>query len=353
MCRIDYTSLNMEFRTQILAATLLVTMVSGYTVVNMEKMTPLSPMVQKINSLQTTWDAQDNFGWTDLKDIKRLMGVLPDSKLHLPHLRPPVLEMGGPLPDSFDSREQWPACETLKEVRDQGNCGSCWAAAAAEAMSDRICIHSGGQANAHISIEDLMTCCESCGNGCNGGFPSAAWDYFKSRGIVTGGPYKSKQGCQPYKIPACDHHVPGKLNPCKGELPTPACERHCEQGYNMTYENDKHYGHNSYAVDNDEKSIRQEILTNGPVEAAFSVYKDFLTYKSGVYQHEEGEFMGGHAVKVLGWGVEQGTPYWLVANSWNPDWGDKGFFKIKRGTNECGIEDQIVAGLPKLAQKTE
>jgi cathepsin B len=51
---------------------------------------------------------------------------------------------------------------------------------------------------------------------------------------------------------------------------------------------------------------------------------------------------------LIGWGVENGTPYWLLVNSWNEDWGDNGTFKIKRGNNECGIEGQIVAGLPKL-----
>lgn len=45
---------------------------------------------------------------------------------------------------------------------------------------------------------------------------------------------------------------------------------------------------------------------------------------SGVYQHVTGSELGGHAVKVLGWGEENGTPYWLVANSWNSDWGDNG-----------------------------
>lgn len=45
---------------------------------------------------------------------------------------------------------------------------------------------------------------------------------------------------------------------------------------------------------------------------------------SGVYQHVTGEMMGGHAVRILGWGVENGTPYWLVGNSWNTDWGDNG-----------------------------
>lgn len=68
----------------------------------------------------------------------------------------------------------------------------------------------------------------------------------------------------------------------------------------------------------------------------------------GVYKHVTGEMLGGHAIKILGWGVENGTPYWLVANSWNSDWGDNGFFKILRGSDECGIESTISAGLPAI-----
>lgn len=50
---------------------------------------------------------------------------------------------------------------------------------------------------------------------------------------------------------------------------------------------------------------------------------------------------GGHAVKITGWGVEDGTKYWKIANSWNPYWGEDGFFRILRGSNECGVEDQV------------
>jgi cathepsin B len=101
-------------------------------------------------------------------------------------------------------------------------------------------------------------------------------------------------------------------------------------------------------LESDEDQIKQEIMKHGPIEVDFSVYADFPSYKSGVYKHVTGEFLGGHAVRMLGWGVENGTPYWLIANSWNTDWGDNGFFKILRGKDECGIEQDGVAGGVKL-----
>jgi len=52
-----------------------------------------------------------------------------------------------------------------------------------------------------------------------------------------------------------------------------------------------------------------------------------LTVVLGVYQHVAGEVQRSHAMKMFGWGVENGTPYWLVANSWNTDWGDNGMLR--------------------------
>ncbi|CAF1069301.1 unnamed protein product [Adineta ricciae] len=305
-------------------------------------------LVNEINAAQTTWKAGSSkfMSWSEAS-IKRLMGVRPEYFEQIKAIKSIEHEVPNDLPDNFDARTQWPNCPSLKEVRDQGSCGSCWAFGAVEAMSDRICIASSGAQNAHISAEDLVSCCSSCGFGCDGGFPQAAWSYYKSSGLVTGGNYNSKQGCEPYTIPACDHHVNGSLPPCQGEQPTPRCTKKCIDGYPTPFAKDKHYGESVYAV-RTEKQIQTELFKNGPVEAAFTVYADFLTYKSGVYKHTSGSVLGGHAVKILGWGVEDSTPYWLVANSWNEDWGDKGFFKILRGKDECGIEDGIVAGAPKL-----
>jgi len=51
-----------------------------------------------------------------------------------------------------------------------------------------------------------------------------------------------------------------------------------------------------------------------------------MAYKSGVYTHQTGSLEGGHAVKIVGWGSDAGTPYWIVANSWNTKWGLDGYF---------------------------
>ncbi|GFO10329.1 cathepsin b [Plakobranchus ocellatus] len=304
------------------------------------------------NIAKTTWTAGRNFDPKDHLHVKRILGTHVHKSEHKAR-RLPVQEFAhkikeSDLPENFDPRVQWPNCPSLKEVRDQGDCGSCWAFGAVEAMTDRICILSKGKTQFHFAAEDVMACCGDCGDGCSGGYPSEAWAYFQREGIVSGGQYNSSEGCQPYQIPACDHHVVGHLKPCsKGVMPTPKCKKTCEAGYDKTFTEDKHYGVKSYHV-RGETNIMQELVTYGPVEAAFTVYSDFTQYKSGVYQHTTGSVLGGHAVKLMGYGVENGTKYWLVANSWNEDWGDKGYFKILRGRDECGIESQIVAGIPKV-----
>ncbi|KAM9354992.1 cathepsin Bb [Pholidichthys leucotaenia] len=307
-------------------------------------LSPLSSeMINFINKANTTWTAGQNFHNADISYVRGLCGVilngpkLPEVSHNLRGIR---------LPDSFDARQEWPNCPTIKQIRDQGNCGSCWAFGAVEAMSDRLCIQTDGKVSLEISAEDLLTCCDECGMGCFGGFPSAAWTYWSTNGLVTGGLYDSKVGCRPYTIAPCEHHVNGTRPPCQGEVETPKCVQQCIDGYSPLFKRDKHFGKTTYSVPSKQEQIMTELYMNGPVEAAFSVYADFLQYKSGVYQHVTGEMLGGHAIKILGWGEENGTPYWLAANSWNNDWGDNGYFKIKRGNDECGIESEVVAGIP-------
>ena len=95
-------------------------------------------------------------------------------------------------------------------------------------------------------------------------------------------------------------------------------------------------------------NIQQDIMTNGPVQAAFDIYSDLDYYKSGVYQHTSGGFVAGHAVKIIGWGVDSssGLPYWVAHNSWGTGWGMNGLFWIKRGSNEAGIESLVMSAKP-------
>jgi len=322
----------------------------AYSWANPTELTALSQgMIDYINNLGTTWKAGHNkyFDGLNMESIRNMMGVLEGG---------PQLEVvtndhipDNDVPAEFDARTQWPNCPTIGEIRDQSNCGSCWAMGAVEAMSDRICIASKGNDRPHISANDLMSCCRGCGMGCEGGFPTAAWNYWVKTGLVTGGTYVTKDGCRPYPFPQCEHHINGSKPACPEKTePTPKCEKQCQSGYEITYEKDKHFGAKAYSISHDLASIQKEIMTKGPVEVDFNVYEDFLTYKSGVYQHKTGKMLGGHAVRMLGWGEENGTPYWIIANSWNEDWGDKGFFKIVRGKNECGIEKDVLGGDPKI-----
>jgi len=85
------------------------------------------------------------------------------------------------------------------------------------------------------------------------------------------------------------------------------------------------------------------------METGFQVYKDFFNYKTGIYKKTSPfwDYAGGHAVKIVGWGNENGTNYWICANSWGETWGENGFFKIAFG--QVGIDSDVYACLPETA----
>lgn len=60
------------------------------------------------------------------------------------------------------------------------------------------------------------------------------------------------------------------------------------------------------------RAIKEELFKNGPVSTGFSVFEDFLKYQGGVYKYTSGSLLGGHAVKIIGWGKENGEEYWIV-----------------------------------------
>ena len=67
------------------------------------------------------------------------------------------------------------------------------------------------------------------------------------------------------------------------------------------------------------------------METRFDVYSDFMNYKGGIYIHTTGYKQGGHAIKLVGYGQEDGTDYWICANSWGSAWGEGGYFRIGFG----------------------
>ncbi|KIH55953.1 papain family cysteine protease, partial [Ancylostoma duodenale] len=214
------------------------------------------------------------------------------------------------LPERFDAREKWPNCTSMKFIRDQSGCGSCWAVSTVSVMSDRACALSNGRINRILSDTEVLSCCTgNCGFGCYGGWVDRSFRYAWRHGISTGGGYREKV-----------------------QRSIIYTEEYIEQRNNL------HPGN--------ETVIMYEIMTRGPVATTYMVYRDFNYYKGGVYIHTEGEMIGTHAVKIIGWGKENDVPYWLVANSWNTDWGENGYFRILRGENHCNIEKAALYPIP-------
>lgn len=309
-------------------------------------------IVDSVNlNKHSTWTAGHNarFDGVTVRDFKKLCGTIlahPEQVVGDGEEAEPVwvvkrLGRGGKkskskveLPKSFDAREAWPQCQSIGTILDQGHCGSCWAFGAVEALSDRFCVL--GYENVTLSENDVVACCGfECGYGCEGGYPYRAWQYFKRKGVVT-------ESCNPYFDPVgCAHPN------CSPEYETPTCSKSCV-GDDLWTES-KHYATSAYYVDSDPEELMLELYLNGPFEVSFEVYEDFAHYKSGVYQFTAGEYMGGHAVKLIGWGTtNEGVDYWTIVNSWRTDWGEDGLFRILRGSNDCEIESDATAGLPYL-----
>ena len=296
-------------------------------------------IVKFVNKLRTTWTAE-----VYDRDITKLIGTLKTPKEMLPKEKTVFKTSNDDLPDNYDLREAYPNCETIKEIRDQSTCGGCWAFSSAEVMSDRLCIHSNGELQTRVSAAHLITCCPYCGFGCFGGYPPFAFDYFRDTGIPSGGLYGDTTTCVPYFFPPCDDHP----HNCTDYKDTPECQTECQEGYPKTLDEDRSFGDISYTVSGEE-NLMKEIYENGSVEADFAVFEDFADYKSGIYQHVTGDYLGGHAVKIIGWGVdENNVKFWIVSNSWNERWGEQGYFRILKGDDECGIETEAVTGMPKL-----
>jgi len=269
-------------------------------------------------------------------------------------------------------------------------------------MNDRLCIATG---NSNIILSPWDTLTNAPGS-CGGGNPDETWQWLASSGVVTGGDFPDTgkgTGCQSYQFGFCNHHEANTVYQmcpppnCPGGCKLPAGSNNCESAYSGSYSSDKHRASSAYMISG-AGQMQTEIMTYGPITTGFDVYQNWEFYRGGVYTTTDASaFMGGHAVRIIGWGEctdcdahyichsvnaavsdnwcltncllahpyncpsavcacdapyppkagpkrKGGTlQYWLIANSWNPTWGEQGYFRMHRGSNLCNIEGAHVS----------
>ena len=272
---------------------------------------PLSA-IEYINSVQSLWIASKS--WVGRMSKREAQSYASSERLQdqdYAESEPNLSASPTVVPWFFDSRSAWPGC--VGTILDQGQCGSCWAFAATEVLSDRFCISSAGTVQVTLSPQYLVSC-DPRNFGCQGGYIGKAWNFMK-----LGLPELS---CINYNATDVQE-----------------CPTRCDNGGALEM-----YKVRSVKAYRGPSAIQMALMTGGPVETGFDVYADFYSYSSGIYAHTYGGFMGGHAVKIVGWGYGSGVNYWICANSWGTDWGMQGFFNIQFG--QCEIDLIAYAGTP-------
>ena len=225
----------------------------------------------------------NKFAEYSVRDAKKLLGAKSDKVFHNVPVVDTVVEA---IPDSFDARTQWPSGQ-IHPIRNQEQCGSCWAFGATEAFSDRQAISSNNTINVVLAPQDLVSCDNADGNqGCDGGYPIKAWQYMQATGVVS-------DECYPYSSGG------GVTGNCLLTAGATSCTATKGTGAATVYKTLTAY----QIAANNVAAMQTEIMTYGPIEVQFDVYQDFFSYTSGVYVHKSGALDGGHAVKMIGWGV--------------------------------------------------
>lgn len=164
-----------------------------------------------------------------------------------------------------------------------------------------------------------------------------AFNFFIANGSTTctnSGSGTCNAGCQPYSSSAGSNLVCPSGFFCQGGSAWTQTYRASSQRSLPSAQNNN--------VASVVQSMMVDLMTYGPLTVAFDVYQNFFSFNavSEVYNQTSGSYLGGHAVKLVGWGTtSSGMPYWTIANSWSTGWGNQGYFNILRGSNLCGIEN--------------
>jgi C1A family cysteine protease len=201
----------------------------------------------------------------------------------------------------------WTQKGAVTGVKDQGQCGSCWAFSTTGSSEGAIQIAHGQLTS--LSEQELVDCGGTYGNlGCNGGLMDRAFKYMEANGLCTEAAY-------PYKA------VGGT---CQKSSCTASAYTHLS-GYKDVTTTENALG---AAVD------------IGPVSVAIEADQaGFQLYKSGVFSGACGQTLD-HGVLTVGYGTDSGQDYWKVKNSWGTSWGEQGYIRMIRNKDECGIANE-------------
>jgi cathepsin L len=217
-------------------------------------------------------------------------------------------EMSAEVPVSVPSSWDWRKEGAVTGVKNQGQCGSCWSFSATGSAEGAWFLKHKKLVS--LSEQNLVDCSTAQGNmGCNGGLMDAAFQYIISNnGIDTEASY-------PYTATG--------PNPCRFNR--------ANVGATLRSYTDVRSG--------DENALLNAVAMT-PVSVAIDAgHQSFQLYSGGVYNEPAcSSTQLDHGVLAIGWGTDNGTPYWLVKNSWGQSWGLNGYIMMSRNKrNQCGI----------------